>query len=75
MYCLIWGRKFHEWTITRKTRVRNKVEFASYKNPLERIMETFYYLREHSNDDYIIKEINYCLKSLSDGNIYEGGIS
>lgn len=49
---------------------KSEIDYSDFKSPLERTMEILTNLKECLEDQKYIRDLNYCLKHISNGKIF-----
>jgi hypothetical protein len=63
--------RFEEQSASNINKLKSDVAYSDYKSPLERTLEILTSLKECINDDKFVKDINFCIKHISNGKLYD----
>ena len=64
-------RKLDELKETRKAKQKNEIDYSDYKSPFERTIEILTVIRDNIEEQRYVKDLNFCLKNISSGKLYE----
>lgn len=64
-------RKLDELRNSRKAKMKSEIDYSDFKSPFERTIEILTNLKECLEDQKYVKDLNYCIKHISNGKLYE----
>lgn len=64
-------RKLDEFKETRKAKQKNEIDYTDFKSPLERTLEILTVIRDNIEEQRYVKDINCCIKNISNGKLYD----
>jgi hypothetical protein len=68
---LLLVRKLNEVKGSNKAKKKSEISYSEFKSPLERTLEIMTALRECLEDQKFVRDINYCIKNISNGKLYD----
>jgi hypothetical protein len=64
-------RKYDQLKVSRKAKMKSEISFSDFKSPLEQTLEIMTTLRECLEDQKFVRDLNYCIKHISNGRLYD----
>jgi hypothetical protein len=64
-------RKYDHLKDSRNAKKKSEISFSEFKSPLEQTLEIMTTLRECLEDQKFVRDLNYCIKHISNGRLYD----
>jgi hypothetical protein len=64
-------RKYDQLKDSRNAKKKSEISFSDFKSPLEQTLEIMTTLRECLEDQKFVRDLNYCIKHISNGRLYD----